>query len=71
MCDVPFDCCVCMHAAYSGRFCEEDTNGCANIECFEGVSCFDVPAPGMGAKCAPCPSGYVGDGEKCSGQCGS
>ena len=54
-------------AAFGGRFCEEDINGCSEIECFEGVECFDVPAPGVGAKCGACPLGYSGDGEKCIG----
>ena len=56
-----------LYVAYSGRFCEEDSNGCGDIECFEGVECFDIPAPGKGAECGPCPAGYVGNGEKCSG----
>ena len=55
------------HSAYGGQFCEEDVNGCSVIECFEGVECFDVPAPGVGAMCGDCPLGYSGDGEKCIG----
>ena len=27
----------------------------------------DVPAPGVGAVCGPCPDGYFDDGEKCAG----
>ena len=54
--------------AYGGQFCEEDQNGCSKIECFQGVACFDVPAPGVGAVCGPCPDGFTGDGEKCSGK---
>ena len=27
----------------------------------------DVPAPGVGAECGPCPEGYVEDQEKCIG----
>ena len=42
-------------------------NGCTEIECFSGVECFDVPAPGVGAMCGPCSTGFIGDGEKCSG----
>ena len=42
-------------------------NGCAEIECFSGVECFDVLAPGVGAMCGPCSNGFTGDGEKCSG----
>ena len=53
--------------AYSGDTCSEDRNGCAEIECFSGVECFDVPAPGVGAVCGPCSTGFTGDGVKCSG----
>ncbi len=28
----------------------------------------DVPAPGVGAVCGPCPQGYRGDGSKCAGK---
>ncbi len=38
------------------------------LACFEGVSCVDIPAPGSGAICGDCPSGYDGDGEKCIGK---
>ena len=55
-------------AAYGGEFCEEDRNGCSEIQCFEGVECLDVPAPGVGAMCGDCPDGYTGDGEKCFGK---
>ena len=54
-------------SAYGGDSCTEDRNGCSEIECFEGVECFDVPAPGVGAVCGSCPSGYTGDGLKCFG----
>lgn len=53
--------------AYSGESCEQDRDGCAEIQCFEKVACQDVLAPGFGATCGPCPAGYTGDGEKCSG----
>ena len=53
--------------AYTGDTCSEDKNGCAEIECFEGVECFDVPAPGVGAECGPCATGFTGDGLKCVG----
>ena len=55
-------------AAYGGEFCEEDRNGCSEIQCFEEVECLDVPAPGLGAMCGACPDGYTGDGEKCFGK---
>ncbi len=35
-----------------------------------GVDCVDVPAPGVGAVCGPCPEGYRGDGSKCAGKLG-
>ena len=53
--------------AYSGDTCSEDKNGCAEVECFSGVECFDVPAPGVGAECGPCATGFTGDGLKCFG----
>ena len=28
----------------------------------------DVPAPGVGAECGPCPLGFTGDSQKCYGQ---
>lgn len=61
----------CIHTlfflAYAGNTCSEDKNGCAVIECFLGVECFDVPAPGVGAECGNCGSGFTGDGLKCTG----
>lgn len=54
--------------AFSGTFCEEDRNGCSEIQCFEGVECMDVPAPGVGAVCGSCPDGYTGDASKCYGE---
>ena len=48
-----------------GQFCERDTDGCSEIQCFEGVQCTDVPAPGVGAYCGSCPTGYTGNGLKC------
>ena len=53
--------------AYTGRLCEEDRDGCSEIQCFEGVDCVDIQAPGVGASCEACPSGFTGDGEKCLG----
>ena len=42
-----------------------DIQGCLEGSCFEGVACLDVPAPGTGFSCGPCPSGYHGDGASC------
>ena len=54
--------------AFTGQFCEEDRNGCGEIQCYEGVECLDVPAPGIGAVCGDCPLGFTGDGLKCYGK---
>ena len=53
--------------AYEGDTCSEDKNGCAEIDCFGEIQCLDVPAPGVGAECGPCPSGFTGSGVKCAG----
>ena len=58
----------CFNSAFTGNFCEEDRNGCSEIQCFEGVECMDVPAPGVGAVCGACPPGYTGNAQKCYGQ---
>ena len=58
---------VCSALAYTGETCSEDRNGCAEIECFSGVECLDVPAPGVGAVCGACGVGFTGDGLKCTG----
>ena len=59
---------IVSHTAWTGQFCEEDIDGCSVVSCFEGVQCTDVQAPGIGATCGPCPTGYTGDGVKCSGR---
>ncbi len=57
--------CVCAQG-YEGETCGEDIDGCASAPCFDdSVSCLDVPAPGTGAECGDCPSGYHGDGITC------
>ena len=57
-----------LYSAWVGDYCEEDLDGCSEFSCFPGVQCFDVPAPGSGAVCGPCPMGYVKDEEKCAGK---
>lgn len=57
-------------AAYTGDTCNDDRNGCAEVECFKGVECLDVPAPGVGAECGACELGFTGDGLKCTGKVG-
>ena len=54
-------------SAFDGEFCEEDRNGCLDVVCYEGVDCLDIPAPGLGADCGPCPPGLTGNGSKCFG----
>ena len=54
--------------AYSGRYCEEDRNGCSEVQCYVELSCRDIPAPDVGAECGPCPTGFTGDGNKCLGK---
>ena len=56
-----------LYAAYAGRFCEEDRNGCSEIQCYVETDCLDIPAPGVGEECGPCPPGFTGQGEKCLG----
>ena len=55
--------------AWEGHFCSEDVDGCREIGCFEGMICFDIPAPEVGVICGPCPEGFLGDGRKCYGMC--
>ena len=54
--------------AYEGEYCEDDFDGCTEVSCFNDATCTDVPAPGTGATCPPCPSGYTGDGLICDGE---
>ena len=56
------------YVGWEGIYCDVDTDGCADFDCFEGVECEDVPAPGVGAVCGPCPDGFYGDGAKCAGK---
>lgn len=42
-------------------------DGCIENGCSEGVDCEDVPAPGEGVICGPCPVGFTDDGRKCAG----
>ena len=39
------------------------------MSCFNDATCTDVPAPGTGATCPPCPPGFTGDnGLVCNGK---
>lgn len=40
-------------------------DGCVGNPCYPGVKCNDVPAPGLGFQCDPCPQGYKGNGTHC------
>ena len=48
-----------------------EVDGCQGEPCFKSadgmdiVQCVDVPAPGAGFVCGPCPDGYEGDGFEC------
>ncbi len=42
-----------------------DIPGCTENSCYAGVECHDVPAPGTGFICDPCPQGMIGDGIQC------
>ena len=55
--------------AYEGDHCENDVDGCKELSCFNDATCTDVPAPGTGATCPPCPTGFTGDnGLVCNGK---
>ena len=60
--------CSCS-AAWTGDFCELDRDGCEDDPCFPGITCVDAIAPLEGNQCGPCPTGLVGDGFKCYGEC--
>ena len=53
---------------YDGDYCEDDFDGCTEVSCFNNATCTDVPAPGTGVTCPPCPRGYIGNGIICYGQ---
>ncbi len=47
-----------------GDDCVED-DACAAAPCGPGRTCTDVPAPGTGHDCGPCPPGYTAQGDDC------
>jgi hypothetical protein len=57
--------CSCS-SGWEGTYCDQDIDGCDPNPCFPTVACTDVPAPGTGFTCGPCPTGYEGDGQTCT-----
>ncbi|CAM9746066.1 unnamed protein product, partial [Lampetra fluviatilis] len=56
--------CLC-EPGYTGTYCAEDFNACADDPCHPGVNCTDFPPPSMNFTCGPCPAHLKGDGTKC------
>ncbi|XP_070537259.1 fibrillin-2-like [Ptychodera flava] len=50
---------------YTGDFCQDDYDACADNPCFPGVNCTDDKAPSIGFECGECPTGLIGNGTKC------
>ena len=48
-----------IHIAWEGQLCKNDVNGCTEVSCFNDSTCTDIPGPGVGAECPPCPTGYM------------
>ncbi|RDD39041.1 Mucin-like protein, partial [Trichoplax sp. H2] len=57
--------CIC-DPAWTGDHCTQDVDACADQPCFGNVTCTDNVAPQSGYSCGDCPTGYVGDGLKCT-----
>ncbi|KAH9524469.1 hypothetical protein Btru_054660 [Bulinus truncatus] len=54
--------CICL-PAYTGTYCESETDGCTSKPCFAGQTCTDLTASEqgnntIGFKCGACPVGY-------------
>ncbi|KAM9316127.1 mucin-4-like [Gastrophryne carolinensis] len=52
-------------AAWTGMYCEEDFNACAENKCYNTSTCVDMVAPEEGFTCGPCPDNLEGDGISC------
>ncbi|XP_013393808.1 sushi, von Willebrand factor type A, EGF and pentraxin domain-containing protein 1 [Lingula anatina] len=52
--------CSC-HSGWEGRNCDTDIQSCSEDSCPPGVTCEDVPAPGVGFCCGRCSQGIVGN----------
>ncbi|KAM4043759.1 uncharacterized protein ACNLHF_014031 [Anomaloglossus baeobatrachus] len=53
-------------AAWTGMYCENDFNACAENKCYVNDTCEDAKAPLEGYTCGPCPKHLTGDGETCT-----
>ncbi|KAM4041246.1 uncharacterized protein ACNLHF_012381 isoform 4-T4 [Anomaloglossus baeobatrachus] len=53
-------------AAWTGMYCENDFNACAENKCYINNTCEDAKAPLEGYTCGPCPVHLTGDGETCT-----
>ncbi|KAM9316126.1 uncharacterized protein PAF06_007094 [Gastrophryne carolinensis] len=51
-------------AAWTGMYCEEDFNACAENKCYNTSTCVDRQAE-EGFTCGPCPNNLEGDGITC------
>ena len=52
---------------WDGSLCGVKVDLCKKQPCFAGVNCTNVYTEPAKAECAPCPTGYEGDGRACSG----